>query len=137
MASNKDLYAILEVDRTATDAEIKSAYERLIADTPQDSADYSRIVEAYTILSDIDSRARYDVTGKVDRNGRRKHRTSYSNGTEKARYILNTLFLAGAAVTTVLFILQLSGTIGTLPFYITCGISLLIKVSEYILRLVP
>ena len=137
MASNKELYSILGVDQTATDSEIKSAYDSLIAQNPEGTPQYSRIVEAYTILSDMDSRARYDVTGKIDRTGRRRYRTSDSNGTEKVRYTLNTLFLAGAAITTVLFILQLSGTIGTLPFYISCGISLLIKISEYILRLVP
>ena len=137
MASNKELYSILGVDQTATDSEIRFAYESLIAQNPEGTPQYSRIVEAYTILSDMDSRARYDVTGKIDRTGRRRHRTSDSNGTEKVRYTLNTLFLAGAAVTTVLFILQLSCTIGTLPFYISCGISLLIKISEYILRLVP
>lgn len=137
MASNKELYDILGVDQSASDAEIKAAYDRLIADNPEGSPLYPRIVEAYTILSDMDSRAAYDVTGKVRRAGVRKHRNDNSSGTEKARYALNTLFLAGAAVTTILFILQLSGAIGTLPFYIACGISLLIKIAEYILRLVP
>lgn len=137
MASNKELYDILGVDQSASDAEIKAAYDRLIADNPEGSPLYPRIVEAYTILSDMDSRATYDVTGKVRRAGVRKHRNDNSSGTEKARYALNTLFLAGAAVTTILFILQLSGAIGTLPFYIACGISLLIKIAEYILRLVP
>lgn len=137
MASNKELYDILGVDQSASDAEIKAAYDRLIADNPEGSPLYPRIVEAYTVLSDIDSRAAYDVTGKVRRAGVRKHRNDNSSGTEKARYALNTLFLAGAAVTTILFILQLSGAIGTLPFYIACGISLLIKIAEYILRLVP
>ena len=85
----------------------------------------------------MDSRAAYDITGKVKRGGIRKHRAGDLQGTEKARYTLNTLFLAGAAVTTVLFILQFSGAIGTLPFYIACGISLLIKIAEYILRLIP
>ena len=137
MASNKELYDILGVDQSASDAEIKAAYDRLIADNPEGSPLYPRIVEAYTILSDMDSRAAYDVTGKVRKSGVRRHRNDNSSGTEKARYALNTLFLAGAAVTTILFILQLSGAIGTLPFYIACGISLLIKIAEYILRLVP
>ncbi len=135
MATDKELYTVLGVDESASDTEIKSAYERLIAENPEGSPLYPRIVEAYTVLSDMDSRAAYDVTGKIRKSGIRKHRDG--SGTEKARYALNTLFLAGAAVTTVLFILHMSGAMGTLPFYIACGVSLLIKISEYILRLVP
>ena len=135
MATDKELYTVLGVDESASDTEIKSAYERLIAENPEGSPLYPRIVEAYTVLSDMDSRAAYDVTGKIRKSGIRKHRDG--SGTEKARYALNTLFLAGAAVTTVLFILHMSGAMGTLPFYIACGTSLLIKISEYILRLVP
>ena len=137
MASNKELYTILGVDETASDAAIKSAYERLVADNPEGTPMHSRIVEAYTILSDIDSRAEYDIKGKVYRNGKRRHRSGPTNRIEKVRYTLNTLFLAGAAITTVLFILQWSGSISTTPFYVACGISMLIKVAEYILRLVP
>lgn len=137
MASNKELYKVLGVDESASDAEIKSAYERLIAQNPEGTPLYSSIVEAYTVLSDMDRRAAYDITGKIRRSGVRKHRDGSSGGTEKVRYALNTLFLAGAAVTTVLFILQFSGAIGVLPFYIACGISLLIKIAEYILRLIP
>ena len=136
MSSAKELYNVLGVDESASDAEIKSAYERLIADNPEGTPLHSRIVEAYSVLSDMDRRAAYDITGKVRKSGVRKHRDGGSNKTENARYALNTLFLAGAAVTTILFILQLSGAIGTLPFYIACGISLLIKIAEYILRLI-
>lgn len=137
MASNKELYNILEVDETATDAQIKSSYERLIAANPEGTPNYSRIVQAYTILSDMDSRAAYDITGRINKKGLRRHRKGNAEGTYKARYALNTLFLAGAAVTTVLFILQMSGALSTTPFYVACGISLLIKIAEYILRLIP
>lgn len=137
MSSSNELYTILGVDRFASDAQIKAAYEQLIADNPEGTPMHSRIVEAYTILSDMDSRAAYDVTGKIKKSGARRHRSSDADGISKARYNLNTLFLAGAAVTTVLFILQFSGAIGSLPFYIACGISLLIKIAEYILRLIP
>ena len=136
MASNKELYNRLGVDETASDAEIKSAYERLISLTPKTDPKYAGIEEAYVILSDLESRAAYDVTGKKPRKGSSRHRTS-SGGTEKARYALNTLFLAGSVVTIVFFILQWSGAVSTTPFYWACGISLLIKISEYILRLVP
>lgn len=137
MSAGKELYTVLGVDPSASDAEIKSAYEHLIAQNPEGTPLHSRIAEAYSVLSDMDSRAAYDVTGKIRKNGIRKHRDGSSSGTEKVRYNLNTLFLAGAAVTTVLFILQFSGAIGSLPFYIACGISLLIKIAEYILRLIP
>lgn len=137
MAAHRELYTVLGVEPSASDAEIKSAYDRLIADNPEGSPMHSRIVEAYTILSDMDSRAAYDVTGKIKKGGVRKHRNADPGRKERVRYGLNTLFLAGAAVTTVLFILQFIGSIGTLPFYIACGVSLLIKIAEYILRLIP
>lgn len=137
MSSSKELYNILGVDQSASDAEIKAAYERLIASNPEGTPQYADIIQAYTILSDMDSRAAYDVTGKIKKSGVRRHRDGNSGGTQKVRYNLNTLFLAGAAITTVLFILQFSGAIGSLPFYIACGISLLIKIAEYILRLIP
>ena len=137
MSSGKELYSILGVDPMASDAEIQSAYERLVTENPEGTPLHSRIVEAYTVLSDMDSRAEYDIKGKVRHS--RKHRRSpeHSDSIEKARYTLNTLFLAGAAVTTVLFILHLSGALSSFPFYIACGISLLLKISEYILRLIP
>ena len=125
------------VDTSASDAEIKSAYDHLIAQNPEGTPLHSRIVEAYNVLSDMDSRAAYDITGKISKNGVRRHRDRSARDTAKVRYNLNTLFLAGAAVTTILFILQFSGAIGSLPFYIACGVSLLIKIAEYILRLIP
>lgn len=134
MSSNKELYTILGVDRTASDEEIRSAYEKLISETPGNTPDHDRIVQAYTVLSDIEKRARYDITGKVRL--KRSRNRSGSKGLERTRYALNTLFLAGAAVTTVLFILQMSGALSTTPFYVACGISLLVKISEYILRLI-
>ena len=137
MASHKELYDVLGVDASASDAEIKSAYNRLITLNPEGTPLHSRIVEAYNVLSDMDSRAAYDITGKISKSGVRRHRDRSARDTAKVRYNLNTLFLAGAAVTTILFILQFSGAIGSLPFYIACGVSLLIKIAEYILRLIP
>lgn len=135
--ADKKLYSVLEIDETASQAEIQSAYERLIKENPEGSPRYSQILQAYTVLSDMDSRAEYDITGKIAKSGNRRHRPDHNDSKEKARYILNTLFLAGAAVTTILFILQWSGSLGTAPFYWACGTSLLIKIAEYILRLVP
>lgn len=135
--ADKKLYSVLEIDETASQAEIQSAYERLIKENPEGSPRYSQILQAYTVLSDMDSRAEYDITGKIAKGGSHKHRVSRNDSKEKARYILNTLFLAGAAVTTILFILQWNGSLGTTPFYWACGTSLLIKIAEYILRLIP
>lgn len=134
MARTKELYTILGIDETATGKEIESAYNRLITEYPESDPKHARIVEAYNVLSDIDKRAQYDVTGKVARHSIR--RKGPDNRIDKARYILNTLFMAGAVVTTICFLLQWSG-MSTTPFYWACGISLGIKVTEYILRLIP
>ena len=137
MPSNNELYNILGVEPSASDDQIRSAYERMIAENPEGSPMHERIVQAYTVLSDIESRALYDVKGKLNKRGKRIRRTEQTDRKQKARYTLNTLFLAGAAVTTVLFILHWSGSIGTGPFYWACSISMLIKISEFILRLIP
>ena len=137
MDQAKELYTILGVDQGASDAQIRSAYERLIAQNPEGTPLHDSIVQAYTILSDMDSRALYDVTGKVSHKRKRSHTKDRTDRLEKTRYALNTLFLAGAVVTTIFFILQWSGSLGTAPFYWACGVSLFIKILEYILRLFP
>lgn len=135
MANNKKLYQTLGVDETASQQEIESAYQQLIVKYQESDAEYAELAQAYSILSDIEKRALYDVTGKVK--GTRQRSSSLSKSKkEKIRYTLNTLFLAGAAVTTILFILQWSG-VSTTPFYWACGISILIKVAEYLIRLLP
>lgn len=137
MASNSELYNILGVDQSASDAQIRSAYERMVAEHPEGTPMHERIVQAYDVLSDMERRALYDVTGKYGKSRKRIRRTIQTDRKQKVRYTLNTLFLAGAAVTTVLFILQWSGAIGTAPFYWACSISMLIKISEFIVRLIP
>ena len=136
MAKEKDLYRILGLDESATDAQITDAYKKLSGNLADGSSDRQRLDYAYSILSDIEKRARYDITGKASIKAARKRRTSQPGRRDKVRQTLNTLFLAGAAVTTVLFIMQYCGT-GTTPFYIACGISLLLKLTEYLLRLIP
>ena len=137
MASTKELYTVLGVDKTASDAEIKSAYERLIEENPEGTPKHKGICQAYAVLSDMDRRAAYDVTGKYK--AVRRHKTGSEQGSRvlKSRSVLNTLFLAGAAVTTICFIMHWGGSWSAVPFYWTCGVSLLLKVAEYILRLVP
>ena len=69
--TKRDYYEILEVTKTATDQEIKSAYRRLALKfhpdrNPGDKTaeeKFKEAAEAYAILSDGDKRARYDRFG--------------------------------------------------------------------------
>jgi molecular chaperone DnaJ len=69
--SKRDYYDILEVGRTATDQEIKSAYRKLALKYHPDrnpgdkkaEEKFKEAAEAYAILSDGDKRARYDRFG--------------------------------------------------------------------------
>ena len=71
MSSKRDYYEVLEVSRTATDQEIKSAYRRLAIKfhpdkNPNDSSaeeKFKEAAEAYSVLSDAEQRRRYDRFG--------------------------------------------------------------------------
>jgi hypothetical protein len=67
-----NLYAILGVNRTATPDQIKSAYRRLarkyhpdVNSDPSAADRFTKISEAYHVLSDPESRERYDRSGRV------------------------------------------------------------------------
>lgn len=137
MAASKELYTILGVDETASDSEIRSAYQHLASSNPEGTPDRARIDQAYAVLSDMDRRAMYDVTGKTGHGIKRTTRAGKQERREKARYRLNTIFLAGAAIAIICFLMQWGGVWSTTPFYWTCGISLAIKIAEYILRIIP
>lgn len=69
--AQKDYYKILELPRTATEQEIKSAYRRLARkyhpdvnrDNPQATEHFKEINEAYEVLGDKDKRQKYDSLG--------------------------------------------------------------------------
>ena len=71
----KDLYAILEADKSATDDEIKKAYKKVAfkhhpdrnPDTKEEStAKFQEIGNAFKILGDPEKRKRYDQFGVID-----------------------------------------------------------------------
>jgi molecular chaperone DnaJ len=69
--SKRDYYEVLNVSRTATDQELKSAYRRLARshhpDTNQNDPaaeeKFKELSEAYSVLSDTEQRQRYDRFG--------------------------------------------------------------------------
>jgi len=70
MSTKKDYYELLELQRTATEADIKKAYRRLAMKyhpdrNPDKNAEehFKQVKEAYEVLSDSQKRARYDQFG--------------------------------------------------------------------------
>ncbi|MGZ4043146.1 MAG: DnaJ C-terminal domain-containing protein [Bacteroidia bacterium] len=89
-----DYYKILEVDKSASDAEIKKAYRKLARKyhpdlNPNDAnakKKFQQINEANEVLSDPEKRKKYDKYGKDWRHGeeyekaRKQHKQSYGGG---------------------------------------------------------
>src|SRR4051794_2988833 len=82
-----DLYEQLGVKKGATEAEVKKAYRKLAKelhpdknkDNPAASARFSKVTQAYDILTDKDKRARYD-RGEIDEDGNPKAPFGYGAG---------------------------------------------------------
>jgi molecular chaperone DnaJ len=77
MASKRDYYEILGVERTATTQEIKTSYRKLAIQhhpdrNPGDARaeeTFKEAAEAYAVLSDVDKRAQYDRFGHAGLRG--------------------------------------------------------------------
>lgn len=75
----KDPYAILGVEKTASDADIKSAYKKLVRKlhpdlNPDDKTSEQRfkeVAQAYEVLGDAEKRRRFDA-GEIDATGAEK-----------------------------------------------------------------
>jgi DnaJ-class molecular chaperone len=86
-ASMADLYSTLGVKRDAGEAEIKKAYRKLAKqlhpdknkDNPKAADRFSKVTQAYDILTDKDKRARYD-RGEIDEDGNPKAPFGFGGG---------------------------------------------------------
>jgi len=72
----KDYYAVLGVDRNATDKEIRASYRQLarkfhpdVNKSPDAEAKFKEVGEAYEVLRDAEKRKRYDMLGSNWRAG--------------------------------------------------------------------
>src|SRR6516162_8519140 len=76
MVTERDYYEVLEVSRTASDAEIKRSFRKLaqqwhpdVNTDPAADARFKEINEAYQVLSDPQRRQAYDMFGKAGVDG--------------------------------------------------------------------
>lgn len=82
-----DLYSQLGVARGASEAEVKKAYRKLAKelhpdrnkDNPKATERFSKVTQAYDILTDKDKRAQYD-RGEIDEDGNPKSPFGYGRG---------------------------------------------------------
>ena len=101
----KDYYEVLGVSKTATDAEIKSAFRKLAkkyhpdVSKEKDAAEkFKEVQEAYSVLSDKEKREKYDRFGHAafDQNGGFKGASGFSGFEDfDASDIFKDIFGAG------------------------------------------
>src|SRR5215469_2936103 len=70
MAAARDFYEVLGVPRTASQSEIQRAYRKLarkhhpdVSKAPDSEDTFKQVSEAYDVLSDPDTRKKYDAFG--------------------------------------------------------------------------
>ena len=80
MAAQRDYYDVLGVPRDAADADVKKAFRRLARElhpdvnpAPEAAERFREAAEAYEVLSDADTRARYDRFGHAGIAGTQFH----------------------------------------------------------------
>ena len=83
----RDYYEIIGVGRDASDTEIKRAFRSLarelhpdVSDEPDAQERFREVAEAYEVLSDADSRARYDRFGHEGVAGQQFHTEQFMDG---------------------------------------------------------
>lgn len=88
-----DLYAVLGINRTAKDTEIKSAYRRLarqyhpdVNPDPSAATRFAQINDAYHILIDPERRLSYDRTGRTQSTSARQTSAQVNRAVRQAYY---------------------------------------------------
>lgn len=103
MATKRDYYEILGIERNANVEEIKKAYRKLALKYHPDrnpgdkgaEAKFREATEAYEILSDVDKRKRYDQFGHAGTQGQEHHYENAEDIFENFSDIFENLFGGG------------------------------------------